>query len=55
MWRGREGPARRVGRGGGWVSSRGGAAEVRLLEQVQHEDVAEGSEADAPQEASLCC
>ena len=31
------------------------AAYVRLLEPVQHEDVAEGPEADAPQEASLCC
>lgn len=31
------------------------AAQVRLLEPVQHEDVAEGPQADAPQEASLGC
>ena len=31
------------------------AAQVRLLEPVQHEDVAEGPEADAPQEAAFRC
>ena len=70
MWRGvcprvAEGLA---GRGGGWGVERGGAcaacgagsveawaAEVRLLEPVQHEDVAKCPKTDAPQEASLCC
>ena len=41
--------------GGGVRGVRNGAAQVGLLEQVQHEDVAEGSEADAPQEAPFRC
>ena len=52
VWRGA------AGRGGDWGVERGGArraAQVGLLEQVQHEDVAEGSEADTPQEAPFRC
>ena len=52
-------PSCETGRGdeavAGASNAAGRAAQVRLLEPVQHEDVAEGPEADAPQEAAFRC